>query len=144
MTAEGTKLKFGQEAVVLESSTGDTSADSYRLKVDGLEVAPDSVYTGNLKKENGPVYFLKYTVTNIGKAGSGSFDASSVNSFMLIPQLKAGQSGKKLLGSLPQCDSDDTELSVGQSGKGCEVYQVKGGSTVTDVVWSPGRITWGK
>lgn len=145
VTPAGTKLKFGEEAVVRESSTDD-SGDSYRIKVDGLEVAPDSVYTGNLKKENGPVYFLRYTVTNIGKADS-SFDAGSVNSFMLTPKLQKGQEGKKLLGSIPQCDSDDTELSVGQSGKGCDVYQVKGGSTIEEVTWAPGlriQVTWGK
>lgn len=145
VTPAGTKLKFGEEAVIRESST-DESGDSYRLKVDALEVAPDSVYTGNLKKENGPVYFLKYTVTNIGKAGS-SFDAGSVNSFMLTPKLQKGQEGKKLLGSIPQCESDDTELSVGQSGKGCDVYQVKGGSSIQEVTWAPGlriQVTWGK
>lgn len=145
VTPAGTKLKFGEEAVIRESST-DESGDSYRLKVDALEVAPDSVYTGNLKKENGPVYFLKYTVTNIGKGGS-SFDAGSVNSFMLTPKLQKGQEGKKLLGSIPQCDSDDTELSVGQSGKGCDVYQVKGGSKIEEVTWAPGlriQVTWGK
>jgi hypothetical protein len=144
-TPKGTTLKFGQPANLRESSTSE-DADGYRVQVDGLDKAPDSVYSGQVTKANGTVYYLRYTVTNTGQDKSSMFDAGDVNGFMLIPNLAPGQKAKKILGSAPGCESEDNQLSVGQSGKGCDAYQVEG-ADVSEVVWRPGLttvVTWTK
>lgn len=143
LTPKGTKLKFGQSAVVREgSSAGD---DTYKLTAKSLDVAPDSLYASepSLKKANGPVYFLRYEVTNLGKAGA-TFSADDVNGFMFTPKLAAGQKGKKFSGDVAGCKTDDTELKVGESGQGCAIYQA-GGAKITDAIFAPGltlQITW--
>ncbi|WP_026181223.1 hypothetical protein [Demetria terragena] len=128
---------------MVESSTASSSAAAYRLQVDALEKAPDSVYTGNVTKADGIVYFLRYTVTNNGGSQSSTFDAGDVNGFMLKPKLGPDQEGKKFV-SAPGCDSDDTDLAVGESGKGCDAYIAKG-AEIKDVVFAPGsriQVSW--
>ncbi|WP_052595532.1 hypothetical protein [Luteipulveratus mongoliensis] len=148
VATKGTKLKFGQPAVVREGD--ESSDDSYKLTAKSLEIAPDSVYAAaNLNKANGKVYYLRYEVTNIGKASGSSFDASDVNSFMFTPKLAPGQEGKKLIlsGDADKaCENEDKALAVGQTGQGCEPYQITG-DTITDVVFAPGGtidVTWSK
>lgn len=141
----GTKKKFGEAAVVTESSSPTASTSSYRVQVDSLTKAPDSVYSEGAQRSNGTVYYLRYKVTNIGKNGSQtSFDAGDVNSFMLVPKIPAGQQGRKLSGETSDCRTDTTQdLAVNQTGQGCDIYQVK--TPVTEAVWKLGSkavVTW--
>lgn len=142
-TDKNAKLKFGDQAVIVDDSKG-----TYRIKVNDLKVAPKSVYkTANLNESNGTVYFLDFDVTPIKQpAGKDySFTTSSVNGLFLHPTFQSGAKAKRLYGDAPGCKSEYTKLSIGQSGASCYIYQIDGpklsGVTFNDYQHN---ITWTK
>lgn len=117
------------------------------MTVKKLTVAPDSVYTGTLKKTNGTVYFL--TVNYANAAGpvdtTKTVKAADINQLELHPVVASGQKGKTFYGSVPGCahDEDYTEIPVGKSQDTCIIYQISG-PKATSVVYNDytNQFTW--
>lgn len=143
VTPDGTKLKFGESAVIDDESDG-----KYKLKVKSITAAPESAYaTANLNKSNGKMYYVNFDVTNLGGAKYG-FRATAPNQFFLKPVFDSsekGRAGGSPYQDLPGCKkSSYDEIPVGGSGSACYYYQVTGPAPSkvmwdtyeTEIVWS--------
>ncbi|GGB26732.1 hypothetical protein GCM10011492_16260 [Flexivirga endophytica] len=145
MTPDGTKLKFGQAAVIDDDSDG-----KYKLKVKSIEAAPKAAYAAaNLNETNGKMYYVKFDVTNLGGAKYG-FRATAPNQFFLKPVFDSsekGRAGGNPYDNLPGgCDKASyDEIAVGKSASACYYYQVTG-PTPTKVMWDTyeTEIVWSK
>ncbi|REF29967.1 hypothetical protein DFJ65_0956 [Calidifontibacter indicus] len=135
-TPRGTTMKFNESAVIKESGK------TFRLTVKEVQVAPESIYSQkNLDKSKGTVYYLRYDVSPI--EADGSFYPSSVNGLWLYPTFTQGQTAKRMYGSTDDCKSSSGKLEVGQTGSGCNIYQITGETSKTATYAnSSHRITW--
>lgn len=126
-SAKDAKMKFGEPAVLEDDRLG-----TYRLTVDELEKAPDSIFDETrLNKSDGTVYFVKYSVTPIKAGSSSSFDPSRINGLFLHPTFEPPQKAKRMYGSVDDCETDRTKLEIGDEGEGCYIYQVSGKESKT-------------
>ncbi|GAB3587854.1 hypothetical protein GCM10027579_26080 [Calidifontibacter terrae] len=102
--------------------------DTYRLTVKDLQVAPDSVYAdGSLDKAKGTVYFVNFEVSPIKLGATSKFRTSNINGLFLHPDFASGQTARRMYGDVDACKTDSSELlKVGDSGKGCYIYQITG------------------
>lgn len=145
VTPDGTKLKFGQAAVINDDSDG-----KYKLKVKSIKPAPKAAYAAaNLNESNGKMYYVMYDVTNLGGAKYG-FRVNAPNQFFLKPVFDSsekGRAGGSPFEDLPGgCNKVDysQKIAVGESGSGCYYYQVTGPAPTkvmwdtyeTEIVWS--------
>lgn len=144
VTPTGTKLKFGQVAVIDDESDG-----KYKLKVKSITAAPESAYaTANLNKANGKMYYVNFDVTNLGGAKYG-FEATAPNQFFLKPVFESsekGRAGGSPYEDLPGCKKASyDDIPVGGSGSACYYYQVTGPAP-TKVMWDTYdlKIVWSK
>lgn len=144
VTADGTKLKFGQAAVINDDSDG-----KYKLKVKSITAAPESAYaTANLNKSNGKMYYVNFDVTNLGGAKYG-FEATAPNQFFLKPVFDSsekGRAGGSPSQDMPGCKKASYDkIPVGKSGSACYYYQVSGAAP-TKVMWDTYKteIVWSK
>ena len=129
-------MKFNESAVIKESGK------TFRLTVKEVQVAPESIYSQkNLDKSKGTVYYLRYDVTPI--EADRSFYPSSVNGLWLYPTFTQGQTAKRMYGSTDDCKSSSGKLEVGETGSGCNIYQITGETSKTATYAnSSHRITW--
>lgn len=128
-SAKDAQMKFGEPAVIEDDTKGN-----FRLTVDKLEKAPDSVYSNTrLNKSDGTVYFIKFRVAPVSEgSSSASFRASSVNGLFMFPTFDASQKAKRMYGSVDGCKTDSSkELAIGETGEGCYIYQVSGKDATT-------------
>lgn len=145
VTPDGTKLKFGQAAVIDDDTDG-----KYKLKVKSITAAPESAYAkANLNKSNGKMYYINFDVTNLGGA-KYDFRATAPNQFFLKPVFDSsekGRAGGSPYDDLPGCKkvSYDEKIAVGESGSACYYYQVSGAAP-TKVMWDTyeTEIVWSK
>lgn len=145
VTPDGTKLKFGQAAVIDDDTDG-----KYKLKVKSITAAPESAYAkANLNKSNGKMYYINFDVTNLGGA-KYDFRATAPNQFFLKPVFDSsekGRAGGSPYDDLPGCKkvSYDEKIAVGESGSACYYYQVTGPAP-TKVMWDTyeTEIVWSK
>ncbi|MGN6414956.1 hypothetical protein [Flexivirga sp.] len=145
VTPDGTKLKFGQAAVIDDESDG-----KYKLTVKSIEAAPKSAYAAaNLNETNGKMYYVKFDVTNLGGAKYG-FRATAPNQFFLKPVFDSSEKGRAggspfqdLPGGCNKASYD--EIAVGKSASACYYYQVTGAAP-TKVMWDTYKIeiVWSK
>ncbi|WP_446666117.1 hypothetical protein [Flexivirga sp. B27] len=145
-TPDGTKLKFGQAAVIDDDSDG-----KYKLKVKKIVAAPKAAYAAaNLNESNGKMYYVMYDVTNLGGAKYG-FRVTAPNQFFLKPVFDSsekGRAGGAPTNDLPGgCNDVDysEKIAVGETGSGCYYYQVTGDAP-TKVMWDTYKIkiVWSK
>lgn len=134
-------FKIGQPAVYQ-----DNNKTTVCMTPTKLVVAPDSVYTGNIVKKNGTVYFLMANYANVGGGtGAGKVNASDINQLEFHPTISAGQKGKTFYSSVPGCDDshDYDVIPVGKSQNTCIPFQISG-PTVSGVEYDsyPQSFAW--
>lgn len=138
-SAKNATFSFGEPAVIQDSD------ETYRLTVKDLQVAPDSVYSdGKLDKAKGTVYFVNFEVSPIKFGSTGKFRTSSINGLFLHPSFEKSQTARRMYGSVDACKTDSSStLQIGESGKGCYIYQITGDKS-TKVVYNDYKynITW--
>lgn len=137
-TPDDAVLRIGQTATITDG------LDNFTIQVNALRVAPESIYSQtSLKKSDGTVYFLDFTVGAL-QVNPTYFGTDSINGLFLRPLYAAGASGKRLYGSEPGCTSTTKQLQPGDTAPNCYAYQIPG-APVTSVTYddiSSHHIVW--